>query len=82
MALSFAEFQSILRQDQEKLKERHAPEGVLQCAACKIPLQESITGSRPIDDGTQHLCSDCYFEEWGAEIDKHPIITPRRVRGG
>ena len=22
------------------------------------------------------MCDDCYFEEWGEEIEKHPISSP------
>lgn len=48
----------------------------LKCETCEISLQESITGCRPLEDGT-HLCSDCYFDEMGKEIDQRPLLTPR-----
>lgn len=53
--------------------------GVQLCLACKIPLQETITGNRPTADG--HVCSDCYFQLLGKEIDRLPIVMPRTARG-
>lgn len=81
MALTYSQFLQVLERDQEKLARGEAPDGVLTCPDCGVPLMESLTGNRPMGDGT-HLCSDCYFERWGQEIDVYPISAPRRVRGG
>ena len=57
--------------------------GLEKCAACSIPLQESVTGCRKIDDGSPHgchLCSDCYFKGLGNEIEDFPILPPRLRR--
>lgn len=80
MPLTVDQFRTILKQDQDKLSKREAPLGTIVCNACGVPLQESITGNRPLEDGT-HRCSDCYFDEMGAEIDDYPIFMPRVRRG-
>jgi hypothetical protein len=49
---------------------------ISKCAKCGIWLQESVTGSRDTSNGP--MCSDCYFEEWGAIVERYPISTPRR----
>ena len=54
--------------------------GVQTCAACDVPLQETQTGHRHTDDGD--LCTDCYFERLGEELDRRPIAMPRAVRTG
>lgn len=48
------------------------------CTICKIPLQETITGYRPTDDGAR--CADCYFGEISEMIDQHPIGRPMATR--
>jgi CRISPR/Cas system-associated protein Cas10 (large subunit of type III CRISPR-Cas system) len=53
--------------------------GVQRCAVCKVPLQETLTGNRITDKG--HVCSDCYFRAMSDELEKHPIVMPRTVRG-
>lgn len=53
--------------------------GIQRCASCGVPLQETITGNRPTDDG--HVCSDCYFKMLSEEVDRHPILMPGIVRG-
>jgi hypothetical protein len=80
MALTVTEFRKILKTDQEKLSKREVPDGTIACDSCGVPLQESITGNRPLADGT-HRCSDCYYDEMGKEIDDHPIFMPRIRRG-
>jgi ribosomal protein L34E len=52
--------------------------GIQRCAICDVPLQETITGNRKIDEG--HVCSDCYFKLIGEELDEHPIAMPRTSR--
>lgn len=78
MALSFAEFKAALAKDQARLDSRQPVQGILSCTDCETPLQESVTGSRSVDDG--HLCSDCYFERFGRELDEHPVMMPRALR--
>ena len=58
---------------------RSAVENLQKCAICHTPLQETITGNRLTDKG--HVCSDCYFDLFGEELDKHPIYTHRKSRG-
>jgi hypothetical protein len=83
MALTYAQFVRALEKDRAKLKSRKAPNGITTCSVCDIPLQESITGNRVVrkNGRVRHVCSDCYFEKWGDEIEKHPIAMPRRRRG-
>lgn len=53
--------------------------GAQRCATCSVALQETVTGCRPSENGP--VCSDCYFDALGAELDKHPIFMPRSVHG-
>ncbi|MDD4979485.1 MAG: hypothetical protein PHI29_12740 [Gallionella sp.] len=53
--------------------------GAHHCVTCGTPLQETITGCRHTSDG--YMCSDCYFEAIGKELDKAPIFMPRTVHG-
>ncbi len=69
MAISFAEF----------LGQRKSTLGPCACRACGVPLQESVTGNRPTSDGNA-FCSDCYFEEFGKELDNFPVAMPRAGR--
>lgn len=70
--LTFAEFKKL------------AKEGMIQetdlarCPrdTCNVILQETITGNRQV--GEEHVCSDCYFEDFGKMIDQRPIGMPRR----
>lgn len=78
MALTFAEFKAALNADEAALAEGKTVSGIDACVNCTTPLQESVTGSRHTDKG--YMCSDCYFEELGRELDAHPIMTPRAVR--
>lgn len=80
MGMSPAEFRKALAHDVDALKGGQAPAGVFACADCKVPLQETVTGNRPCTDG-RHLCSDCYFDGFGHELDAHPIAAFRAVRG-
>ncbi len=76
MPLNVATFLTVVDRDKELLNHNQAPAGVVTCNKCGIPLQESVTGNRP--NGT---CSDCYFEDFGEELDKHPIALLRVTRG-
>jgi hypothetical protein len=80
MALTYAEFALIVQSDRDKVRRREPPDGVAKCPECAVPLMESVTGNRRLGDG-RHVCSDCYFELWGNEIDDHPLLTPQLVRG-
>ena len=69
-----------LNQFIEKLPERRANmPGAQRCAECNTPLQETLTGNRKTAKG--HVCSKCYFEAFGDELDSHPIVMPRAIRG-
>jgi hypothetical protein len=50
-----------------------------KCEECGKPLQETLTGNRKISKG--FVCSDCYFDLLGKEIDEHPILIHRPVHG-
>ena len=52
---------------------------VQRCVKCGTALQETVTGNREIAGG--HVCSDCYFNLWGEELDKFPIGMPKSSRG-
>ena len=47
------------------------------CNACEVPIQETITGRRNV--GGAFFCSDCYYEELSAEIERMPLAAPRRT---
>lgn len=49
------------------------------CVECSVPLQETITGKRKTPRGD--ACSDCYYAELGAEIERHPIASGGVRRG-
>lgn len=69
-----------LKQFLEKLPIRRQELPSVQCCVtCKGPLQEAVTGNRSTDKG--HVCSDCYFQEFGKELDQYPIFMPRSIRG-
>ena len=53
--------------------------GRQHCANCDVLLQETITGKRKSPKGD--VCSDCYYELIGAEVEAHPIATPGLRRG-
>jgi len=76
MPLDVAGFLAAVERDKGLLNTNEAPAGVAKCKNCGVPLQESVTGNRP--DGT---CSDCYFDDFGEELDKHPIALLRITRG-
>ena len=67
-----------LEQVQRILARYNAQDGrrpdVATCVNCNTWLQESVTGSRDTAKGP--MCSDCYFEEWGAIVEQHPISSP------
>jgi len=50
------------------------------CSRCNQPLQKTVTGCRKTGKG--YVCSDCYFEEFGNELEKHPLFVPRKRMGG
>jgi len=79
MPLTTAEFLAAVEQDQRLLRSNKAPSGVARCHDCGVPLQESITGNR--QSGKEPVCSDCYFEKFGEELDRHPIGMLRVSRG-
>lgn len=45
-----------------------------KCAKCKNIIDEThYINKKPV-------CSDCYFDAFGEEIEKHPICMPRLHR--
>jgi ribosome-binding protein aMBF1 (putative translation factor) len=49
-----------------------------KCSICGTTLHESKTGMRKIAE--RCVCSDCYFADFGEELDAHPIGVPRAHR--
>lgn len=80
MPLTPAQFREAVARDRAALSQGQAPQGMFKCVECGIPLQETVTGNRPCADG-KHMCSDCYFDAFGHELDAHPISTLRVFRG-
>jgi hypothetical protein len=78
--MKMTEFSAAVKRDREALGRRRAPPGLVTCKSCRVPLQESRTGMRPRGDGTFY-CSDCYFDAFSKELDKHPISAGRSPRG-
>lgn len=79
MPMNISDFLAAVESDKQALISGDAPAGVTTCAHCNIPLQESVTGNRPFGD--EALCSDCYFDDFSEELDKHPISALRVARG-
>lgn len=77
--MNIVEFRQALRRDREKIEKGEAPSGMTGCGRCRIPLQETLTGCREYDG--KHLCSDCYFDTLGDELEAYPIRAFRAVRG-
>ena len=63
----------------ERASRKKELSGAQRCASCNVALQETITGCRPSEKGM--VCSDCYFDAIGAELDNHPIFMPRSIHG-
>jgi hypothetical protein len=72
--MNVAEFEAKVKANREALKQGKTFPGMFACADCGTPLQEEITGNRELSDGS-HVCSDCYFDALGNEIEKHPIAA-------
>lgn len=47
------------------------------CPKCSLP----ITGDERHVSGGKMVCDDCYYEEFGEEVENHPICHPRVHRG-
>ena len=45
-----------------------------KCSKCGVVIQEFLTGRKKIDG--QVYCEDCYFDELGTIVEKHPIGGP------
>jgi hypothetical protein len=50
-----------------------------KCCSCEAVLQETITGKHKLGDGSI-VCSDCYYEALGLEIEERPITSGGIVR--
>ena len=73
MAMSAKEFLGL---DEQKL---YNLAHLTRCVRCGVYLQENRTGNRKTANGD--VCSDCYFQAIGEELDRHPISVPRMRRG-
>jgi hypothetical protein len=74
--MNFSTFLEAVTADQTLISNGTAPTGVMICNECKTPLQEAITGNRELSSH-EHVCSDCYFELVGVELDSMPIRALR-----
>ena len=85
MSMSVAEFRANLQKTLNVLSatgvsNESSHQGIDGCSHCHVPLQETVTGCRKIEGS--YVCSDCYFDELGKEIDKMGAIGLfRSVRG-
>lgn len=77
--MNIVEFRAALERDRAQLNRRVSPPGITGCASCGVPLQESLTGCRKCGD--EYVCSDCYFEQIGKELEEFPISSLRVSRG-
>lgn len=77
--MNISEFRQALKRDREKIEKGEPPSGLAGCGHCGVPLQETLTGCREYDG--KNLCSDCYFDALGDELEAHPIRAFRVVRG-
>ena len=73
MAMTLQQFLD-KQKENPKLDEQGTP-----CSKCGKKINYS-TGQERLGSGNL-VCSDCYFEMWGDEIEKHPIISPGIKRG-
>lgn len=56
------------------VKERSVSRGA-KCAECQIPLQETITGSRSVEDG-KCICRKCVHERAVKLFSSYTIVPP------
>jgi len=72
MPMTFAVFR-------EKMKDRkYVLAGAKKCAKCDVELQETITGNRKSHLG--NVCSDCYYDIFGEEMEKNSLPMHRLYR--
>ena len=76
MAMTLKQFEENWPEILEKLKQ-----GGTHCAnpKCKKNLEEENHPDDFRKDKRGFVCDDCYFEDFGEEIEKHPIFTPRII---
>ena len=82
MSLTYEEFKKELEKD-EAAGKTYLNE--LTCPKCKGPMERHPDEPGPtlvVEGKRVEVCDDCYYGEWGEELEKHPIITPRPSRGG
>jgi hypothetical protein len=65
MAISATEFLATANERDKDLSRN------TQCCSCHKPIQTAITGCNKTGDGFK--CDDCYFDDLGDLIEKHPI---------
>lgn len=71
-----------IRYAQERIKSlrKQLPKSQ-KCSRCPNPLFDSMLSSdaEPYRIGNELVCRECYFDELGEMIEKHPIGIPRRI---
>lgn len=55
------------------------PEKVCGYKSCTNELGPRVDGERQKIDGKE-VCDDCYFDSFGEELEKYPILSPRLRR--
>ena len=65
--------------DNSDLFDRFVSEFCQRCISCGVVIQTNITGINKSPKGM--VCDDCYYQEWGEEIEKHPVGHPHIHRG-
>jgi hypothetical protein len=80
MALNLEQFSKAVANDTSALEKNQPLSGIFTCACCIVPLQETITGMRHLNDG-KFYCSDCYFDAFGKELDSNSLRSGRMSRG-
>jgi hypothetical protein len=79
--LNRRDFIELRERNRQLLAAGRAPGGIEPCCECGVPLQESKTGCHRCGDG-KHVCSRCYYQALGRELDEHPIGAARLLRRG
>ena len=68
-----------LTPEEEMVNVKHPQPPRKLCSKCEADLGPRVDGEhRQI--GKKLVCEDCYWDAFGAEIDKHPIGLPRGHR--
>lgn len=74
--MNYEEFKAAVARNEEMLRQGIAPPGTDACSSCGKPIQTFLTGREYLGDGSV-VCSECYFDELGREVEAHPIGVGR-----